>query len=1107
MKTMTLKPTRMAVYFLLAVALLGFSLLWLVQAQAATLPAETCTYDGGTNTRTCELWAATGTVDLPGQTGVPIWGYAASDPGLGGVVGLPGPAIIANQGETVQVILHNNLSETTGLFFLGQPMPPDLAGVAASGTKTYTFTVGEPGTFLYEAALLPNTQHQVAAGMFGALIVRPAGLPNQAYAGSATTFNDEYLVVLSELDPALNANPAAFDMRNYRPRYWLINGKAYPQTDAMPTTAGNRVLVRYINAGLQPHTMNLLGMDQALLGVDGSPLPFARKVTANTLAPGQTVDALAFVPAAALDGTRLALYDGSFLTHNSGAAGFGGMLAFFNVSAAGSETNGPPTTSNVAAAPSPTNGQADVTITADITADASVVVTNTVAAAEYFIDVRGADGSGTAMAAADGLFDSAGEGVTATLLAADVNALSSGTHTIYVHGQDALGVWGPAATTTLTVEKSGPATGAVSLAPNPADETVDVAVSASMTDPGGVTAAEFYIDSTSSTPHPMSVTPNGAGGHDATGTITAATDLAALATGDHTIYVRGQNTSGNWGAFNFAVLHLDKDGPTTRGLTLNPNPSSGNVAVALSATGDDSASGNSNIQAAEYFIDSPGADGSTCTPTCNMTVNVAAPIASLNATIPAGLAPGTHTVYVHSQDAFGHWGAFATIDLVVSQTGPTTSNVTVAPNPNNGSLPINPSQLSVRVDATITVAGSGSVKAAEGFIDTVGADGSGFPMSPRDGLFNSAVEDAYAFIPLTTIGTLSEGTHQIWVHGKDSAGNWGAAASADLVIDKTLPAVSNLNVTPNPTGGATSVTVTADAADSVSNGVNSIIARAEYYIDADPGAGNGTPMQAADGAFDSANEALTASANVTGLTAGNHTVYVRARDAAGNWSQAVSVVLAVQPPDAIFADSFESGNTNAWNGGTVATNNNVSVINAAAMSADGGTRGMAVALSGNTPGYVTDLTPAQDGSYHARFYFNPNSALTGNNQAYTIFAGLDAANATIFRVQFRRQNAAGGTYQIRASALSGGGFANTNWFNISNNAPHWIEIAWTSGANTSFALYIDSTTAAQTLNGLNTNANKLEAVRLGPSDGLVNAASGTLYFDAFVSKRTTAVGP
>ena len=58
----------------------------------------------------------------------------------------------------------------------------------------------------------------------------------------------------------------------------------------------------------------------------------------------------------------------------------------------------------------------------------------------------------------------------------------------------------------------------------------------------------------------------------------------------------------------------------------------------------------------------------------------------------------------------------------------------------------------------------------------------------------------------------------------------------------------------------------------------------------------------------------------------------------------------------------------------------------------------------------------------------------------------------------------------------------------------------------SFSLYVHGG-LQQTLAGLNTSAYLLDTVQLGPSVGLTGAASGTLYFDAFVSRRYTVIGP
>lgn len=799
---------------------------------------------------TVDLCATTGSVTLPAATGaINILGYAAGVCSTTATASAPGgPVIDVNVGDVVTVNLYNSLSEATGLLFQGQSMVPDTTGAAAAtgatyGAKIYTFTATSPGTFLYEAAPLPNAEYQTAMGLYGALIVRPAPVPltgisvtpattgsvtradaaatytsgsnvvvdtavsstdlgavvngpgipfgttitavtdsvsftmsaraSAAY-GASTVFNDEAALVLSEIDPALNnsASPAAFDMRNYAPRYFLINGKAYPDTAPIASAAGNKVLLRYVNAGVKHHSMAVLGLRQNFVAKDASLLPtLTLNVAAETLAPGQTGDAVATVPAVT-SASKFAVYDGNLALHNNGADNaFGGMLTFV-IAGTGSAATGP-TTSAVALTPNPTNGSVSVALSASISSTLS-----TVAAAEYFIDTTGAAGTGCPMTL--GTMVSAMIPISgASLPCRDLASLTSGNHTVYVHGQDA---------TTPT---------------------------------------------------------------------------------------------GQWGAFSSAVLNLDKAGPLTSGLTLTPNPSSGSVGVALNATGNDSATGNSNIAAAEYSI-----DGGTAVA---MTVNVSAPIASLSANIPAGLSAGAHTVAVRSQDALGNWGGVATITLNVVAGGPQTSAVSATRNPNNGALPLNASQPVVRVTATMTSTGS-TVNAAEGFIDTVGSNGTGFPFLPGDGVWNGPSETGYADIPLATINALPAGNHTIYVHGKDATGNWGATATTILVIDKAAPTVSAVTLTPSASNNA-SVVIGASASDAATG--NSNLIAAEYSIDTAAAAGTGAAMALATVSPSTTISATISAATVGALTAGNHTVYVRARDAAGNWSGTGTATLLI----------------------------------------------------------------------------------------------------------------------------------------------------------------------------------------------------------------------
>lgn len=1003
MQSRTRIRTLNQVGLLLVVAVLALGGAGPQKAMAA--PEATVSFD---------LWAMPGTLGLPDGTTVPVWGYAPTGAGPAQV---PGPALVATQGDTVNVTLHNGLAVTTGLYFEGLAMLPDLAGVPAGGSKTYTFAVADPGIFLYEAGLLPGAAYQPSMGLHGALIVRPLGAPGQAYANPATAFDVEAPLVLSEIDPALNnaADPAAFDMRDYAARYFLFNGKAYPQTGPIVAAGGQKLLLRYVNAGQRVHPIATLGMYQQFLSLGGVELPFYRTMTSELLAPGQSADALLTVPMMAAGGlegidvppTRYALYDASMLLHNNGAKDanglplYGGMLTFIQTADDPGSPQGPET-SNLLLTPNPANGTMDVTVTATVSDVGRG--DNPIAAAELYIDDT-MGGMGMAMTAADGAFD----------------------------------------TPTEAVE------GMISVA-----------------------------------------------------------DMAGLAAGPHTIYVRGMDNAGFWGTFNFVVLNLDKAGPMTSGIQTNPAASRGTVDVAIQATGDDSQTGNSNVTAGQYRVVDCGANLSGA-----LTPNLVAPVVSLGGTIPTAnmgtLAEGTHVLSARSQDALGNWGTWADGSLIVDKAGPQAGNVKAYPNPNNGTLGVNPITPSVRMDVRLKDLFSGTcgggartaVATAEGFIDTVGLPGSGFPFTPLDGLFDQTTEDAYAFIPLSTINALSEGRHTFYVRGKDAAGNWGLPASTIFTLDKTVPAVSNVAANPNPINTQATFDLTATAADPNPPGppVATNIAAAEWFEGTDPGRGLGKPMVAADGAFDNPTEVVKATIDVngTGWAAGtNHTLYVRAKDAAGNWSPTGSVVVVVNAlPNAIFSDGFESGSFSAW---TASTGTSISVTTAAKRS---GSYGMQALISGNTPGYVTNGTPVLDASYHARFYFNANAMSTAG-AAITIFSGQNAAGTAIFQLQYQAN--AQGDGRVRLAVLRTNGNSVTNYYNITKNAFNAIEIAWASGNSASASLYVNGT-LRQTLTGLNTSAYKLDAVQLGPTAGLNANMAGTLYFDDFVSTRTTPIGP
>jgi FtsP/CotA-like multicopper oxidase with cupredoxin domain len=240
----------------------------------------------------------------------------------------------------VTVILHNTLPEATSIVFPGQrgvladglPAEPQVSGTtvtsltgtapASTGTVSYSFVASDPGTFLYESGTSP--EKQVRMGLFGALVVRPTRGADFAYdrADSRFTPSEEFMVLLSEIDPYQHQaveQGKAFDMTKYHPRYWLVNGRGYPDSiadngaswlPAQPYGALARIhphdaathphpgLARYLNVGTEDYPFHPHGNNGRVVGRDGRPLAGPggqdrsfEKFSIN-IGPGQTWDVL-----------------------------------------------------------------------------------------------------------------------------------------------------------------------------------------------------------------------------------------------------------------------------------------------------------------------------------------------------------------------------------------------------------------------------------------------------------------------------------------------------------------------------------------------------------------------------------------------------------------------------------------------------------------------------------------------------------------------------------------------------------------------------------------------------------------------------------------------
>ncbi|HBV98355.1 MAG TPA: hypothetical protein DEF36_15110 [Desulfotomaculum sp.] len=253
---------------------------------------------------TKDLWAKKGIIAFPDGVEVPFWGFAAA---AGGNPQLPGPVIIARVGDVIKITLRNELSDFVSLIFPGQdyiPTPVKENGVFTSynthaspgGVVTYTFTATRPGVFLYESGASP--ERQVPMGLYGAMVIYPPGVDHPsdpdyhtAYGNNTASLYDvDKVLILSEVDSGFNLavdSGSSFNMLDFEPDYWLINGRSYPFTvlpddvdilvsqplgSKVNAAPGKRILIRCLNAGSQNHSFRLEGITARVVAVDSWPL-------------------------------------------------------------------------------------------------------------------------------------------------------------------------------------------------------------------------------------------------------------------------------------------------------------------------------------------------------------------------------------------------------------------------------------------------------------------------------------------------------------------------------------------------------------------------------------------------------------------------------------------------------------------------------------------------------------------------------------------------------------------------------------------------------------------------------------------------------------------
>lgn len=314
--------------------------------------------------------------DPNGGSAIPMWGYAlCTGSGSGcGPATVPGPALNVPAGDTVLTVhLLNTLPQPTSLVINGlyKPMTPvwtdnttgartaatqrvrsfDLEA-APNNTQDYSWSNVKPGTYLYQSGTHPQVQVQM--GLYGAVtgnFADASAAPAQAYSG--VSYDNQATLLYSEIDPALHTAVATgtygttgpTSTLDYQPKYFLINGRPYPETAVITPVGGpGTTLLRLLNAGLTTHVPMISGTHWTLVAEDGKPYPYRTRQYTALLPAAKTVDVL-LTPDAG--GAIYPIMDRRLNLSNDGLAD-GGMLAYLQYGATGVSGPGGLTDGNLA---------------------------------------------------------------------------------------------------------------------------------------------------------------------------------------------------------------------------------------------------------------------------------------------------------------------------------------------------------------------------------------------------------------------------------------------------------------------------------------------------------------------------------------------------------------------------------------------------------------------------------------------------------------------------------------------------------------------------------------------------------------------------------------
>lgn len=226
---------------------------------------------------------------------------------------MPGPEIRARQGETLQIKVNNQLTQSTTLHCHGIRLPIGMDGVPGltqQPIKTdesfiYEFDLPDAGTYWYHPHF--NSSEQVGRGLYGALIIEESKPIN---------VDKELTLVLDDWRLADNFqiqnNFNNGHDRSHAGRIGdmiTVNGRRNPK---ITVTSGQRLRLRLINAAnARTFSLDFSSLNSRIIALDGQPVePHEPDNGLVTLAAASRIDLIVDMMAA--PGSQIVIRDSGY---------------------------------------------------------------------------------------------------------------------------------------------------------------------------------------------------------------------------------------------------------------------------------------------------------------------------------------------------------------------------------------------------------------------------------------------------------------------------------------------------------------------------------------------------------------------------------------------------------------------------------------------------------------------------------------------------------------------------------------------------------------------------------------------------------------------------